>query len=249
MTYKRDIATSQDMKKTMQAYEQLGFWIRALLIFFGLTSILFLVLVFKGIPYTGSFFLKALPLLTLAFVVSLKNTSFQGRLVVLALLFYMGGDVVMELDSTRFALMSMVMFLIANIFYLLAFSSSFTFNKKRGLVLLLISIYALAVTLFFSSIRPDMLFPVMLYHITLTLVALSAFLMQPINEPVALGSILLLLAGTTGVVTHYLYPLEGISLISISVYFLGQFFIASGFFLHREVPLRGENGETQKRYA
>jgi uncharacterized membrane protein YhhN len=237
------------MKKTVQAYEQLGFWIRALLIFFAATSLLFVILYFQGMPYTGSFFLKALPLLTLAFVVSLKNTTFQGRLIVLALLFYMGGDVALELDSARFSQMSMVVFLIANIFYLLAFASSFTFSKKRGLFLILISTYALGTAVFLRGIRPDMFVPVMIYHLTLTLVALFAFLMRPINEPVALGSIFLLLSGTTGVVNHYLYPVHELSIVSTAVYFLGHFLIASGFFLHREEPLRGENRESGNSYV
>lgn len=181
--------------------------------------------VLRYTPFKGDFILKALPIWCLAGYVALKGDGAAATLTVIGLLFSSGGDIALALDRKRYFVVGLSLFLIAHLFYLVAFSqgiTTVTLNIWGGLILL------------FSLILGSWLFPalgklrgpVLLYMVVITLMGVTAAI-HPLAFPNLLfGAFLFILSDSLIAIDKFRRPIPYAHYLIMFTYYIGQLGIA-----------------------
>lgn len=222
-------------RKIQERFFGLGFWSRVLLGTALVCAVSFILLHGMYQKFPGSFILKAFPAVFLSMLMFRHVKTPQGWLVGIGLLFSAGGDVALDYDRINLFLMGLVLFLIAHVFYIIAFSRSMELSLKRWFPRLVVVLSALILAWVLRDIRPDRLVPVMVYLAVIAFMAFMAFSMKPFRLLVAAGAVLFMVSDTIIAVNQFLYPLPHSTVYNISIYYTAQFLISLGFILYTDL--------------
>ncbi|MBI9104933.1 MAG: lysoplasmalogenase [Spirochaetales bacterium] len=211
---------------------------RFLYILYGIAALSFLVLIIPFHPYPFSFLLKAIPVSCLI-ILSLRNTESRVRvLLFFALLFSVGGDIVLDIDRTRFFIFGLIFFLISHVFYMTLFMRQARFSKKKLLPVGFVLIYTIILSIILRNIDATRIVPVYIYLFVIMGMTISAILFTPrekLDFPflIPIGAGIFMLSDTIIAVNQFLIPITHSLVYSLTLYFTAQVLIISGFVLRR----------------
>jgi len=187
-----------------------------------------LLLDFK--PYPGSFALKIVPILSMAFLVLRSASRADARLVAVGLLFSAAGDVFLDLDRVAYFVYGLGSFFVAHVFYTAAFARHSTRKVgARGLpIVLLITFSSTVLYLMFPNLG-SLMVPVIAYVSIITLMGIFALLRKGSDWMVPVGALFFVVSdaviavGKFGVLD---VPLAGV--VIMVTYYVAQFLIGLG---------------------
>lgn len=205
------------------------------------SRILYLVCIFSAIlfvglipgyhPYPFSHILKIIPLLAL-FVLVLTEIKGKNKIfIILALIFCMTGDVLLDLDRTANFKMALIAFLIGHLFYIVTFLIKRHFEKNKSIFLILVLAYTLTIGFLLKDISQQFLAPVMIYLSVISIMTLSSFLMKPFSWIVSAGAIIFMFSDTIIAVNKFLMPVPNSMVLSIGLYFTAQILLITGLMI------------------
>jgi len=195
-----------------------------LLIFFALTAAAYLFLLSRT-PFKGDFALKAFPIWCLAGYVALNGEGAAATLAVIGLLFSSGGDIALSLDRKKYFVVGLSLFLVAHLFYLLAFGqgiATITVNVWAGVLLVL----TLGLGSWLFPTLGKLRIPVVLYMVVITAMGVAAAI-HPHAFPYLLpGAFLFILSDSLIAIDKFRRPIPYAHHLIMITYYLGQLGIA-----------------------
>lgn len=201
---------------------------RGLVSIYLLSAIVFLILLPLAHPYPYSYVLKAVPVACLIVIALRSFNSIRRIFVLLALIFCVAGDILLDLDRSANFKLALAAFLIGHIFYIATFLQTVRLEKRRVPWLAGIAAYLIAVAFFLRNIPGDVIVPVMAYLVVIGFMAISSFLMADFSWLVSLGSLVFVASDTIIAVNKFLRPLPNSTLYNIGLYFAAQMLIILG---------------------
>lgn len=199
---------------------------RTLELLFLISSLSYLLTIQFG-AYRGSYLVKCIPIISLAVLVITSPQA--NRFIFLGLLFSAGGDIALDLDRNRYFVHGLGLFLVAHIFYVAAFSQSFSSTRlTEPLILVVISvlaIYAIAMSLLLRPKLGNLAVAVYLYIAIITVMGISASFR---SLWVLVGALIFMLSDSLIAINKFLQPIPGSSYWIMITYYLAQYLIAKG---------------------
>ncbi len=193
-----------------------------------LSALLFLILLIPLHPYPGSFVIKAVPAIALAIVVFRNIKTRTGYLLFAGLLISSVGDVILDLDRSRFFVGGLGAFLLAHCLFTASFLQHFRFSTARLPFALIVVIYSLALGSLLQDIPGDKYLPVMIYLAAISVMVISSVFVTPFSKWLVLGTILFLGSDTIIAVNKFMNPIPYSTVYNIGMYFLALFVIVHG---------------------
>lgn len=181
-----------------------------------------------------------MPVLAVFFYISVKNNfnSFSKKIIA-ALLFSWAGDVFLMFPE--YFLPGLVSFLIAHVFYILAFYENLKGSKPNYPLALPFILYTLALSIFMLPHLDEMLIPVVIYSFVITVMGVFAVLRKGnVNRKsfiyVLSGAALFILSDSTIALNKFVYDggLPFARVIIMLTYLLAQYLIVAGALYHLE---------------
>ena len=166
--------------------------------------------------------LKILPLvllglLTLGIAINSVSTHLS-----LALLFSMGGDVLLDLDYFVPGLLS---FLVAQIIYSTLFIRYFAAWNQRIVVSLLLIAFSLAMSILLWNTAGEMRLPVLVYLVVITTMGLTAN--ASTIQGVLAGAVIFMISDSLIAINRFVVPLPASDWLIMISYYLAQFYLVS----------------------
>lgn len=195
-----------------------------LLPLFALTAAAYLLLLSRT-PFKGDFVLKAFPIWCLVGYVALNGAGAAATLAVIGLLFSSGGDIALSLDRKKFFVVGLSLFLVAHLFYLVAFSQGMATVTLNIWVLLLL-IFTLGLGSWLLPVLGKLRLPVLAYMVVITAMGVAAAI-HPHPFPYLLpGAILFILSDSLIAINKFRHPIPYAHHLIMFTYYLGQMGIA-----------------------
>ncbi len=182
-----------------------------------------------------------MPILMLFVFVNSKLSSSFSKLIFLALLFSMGGDVLLMPYFDNFML-GLASFLIAHVFYIIAFMKDNCLKdgikkSKVSVAILLIAysvlIYILVTNMLSSGTELAMISAVVVYASVITVMVLSTISLQSINSNLEtklmmVGAILFMFSDSVIAINKFVFEIPLSGLWIMTAYTLAQWLITVG---------------------
>lgn len=172
--------------------------------------------------------------LTMVFIIMLAVFGSSAlphyrNLIIVGLVFSMAGDVFLMLPSDRFVA-GLIAFLIAHLFYIVAFVSKI--NTLIGWPLISLITYGIVIYLVLSSYLGKMKMPVVIYIVVILVMAWSAWewwAQAGTNTSLLafLGAVLFVVSDTILAVNRFRRKFKLARVLNLSTYFTAQLFISS----------------------
>lgn len=178
-------------------------------------------------PYKGDYFVKSLPIFCLAGYVAWQGDGFAAAFLFVGLLFSAGGDVALALDRRRYFVIGLSLFLMAHLFYLLAFGQELgqiRLNLGAGGILLL----ALGMGGWLWPVLGKLRLPVMLYLLVITMMGVAAAIHPRALPFLFPGAALFILSDALIATDKFRRPVPYAQYVIMSTYYLGQMGIVLG---------------------
>jgi uncharacterized membrane protein YhhN len=195
---------------------------------FGAFSVLFIGLLPLE-PYTGNFVIKAIPALSLAVLAFIAVSGSRGKLLFTALLFCAAADIALELAGGQYFVAGLGLFLVAHIFFIIAFSRDFKFQKSKIPVIVLLVVYSIMMAFVMTPSLKEMAIPVYVYMTALTLVGIFASLRAARNDFTLYGAISFIISDSIIAIDKFMIPVPAADYIIMITYDLALFLIVFGF--------------------
>jgi len=195
---------------------------------FGAFSVLFIGLLPLE-PYTGNFVIKAIPALSLAVLAFIAVSGSRGKLLFTALLFCAAADIALELAGGQYFVAGLGLFLVAHIFFIIAFSGDFKFQKSKIPVIVLLVVYSITMAFVMTPSLKEMAIPVYVYMTALTLVGIFASLRAARNDFALYGAISFIVSDSIIAIDKFMIPVPAADYIIMITYDLALFLIVFGF--------------------
>lgn len=211
---------------------------KSLYVIFFVAVLTFLSLLIPFHPYPLSFLLKAVPLSTLV-LLALRKTGRGVRVILIpALVFSMTGDIILDIDRSRFFIFGLAAFLVSHVFYIILFARSFKFNRKRLLPVIFLLIYTAVISVTLRDIDSSRIVPVYIYLFVIAAMTFTALFYSPAKRPdypllIPAGAAVFMLSDTIIAVNQFLQPIPNSLIYSLTLYFTAQLLIVSGLTLRR----------------
>ncbi|MCB0297135.1 MAG: lysoplasmalogenase [Calditrichaeota bacterium] len=150
--------------------------------------------------------------------------------IVLGLLFSLAGDIFLMLPSDKF-IQGLISFLIAHIFYLIAFTGTSELHFNSGLFPFFLCYGAVLLYILMPVVSKGLRWPVIVYALTLLLMGSQAVerwhLLQDITAfCAAAGGVLFIISDSLLALNRFRKPFHSARLLTLSTYFLAQWLIA-----------------------
>lgn len=194
---------------------------------FFLFSLIFLGTVHRA-PYPLSFLVKAVPVFSLALWVWTGRTSNKERLISMGLIFSGMGDVVLELPGKGYFVYGLSLFLVAHLFYIVAFFRRPKLGKKQAVIVAAILAYGVAMITLLSPKLGPMTAPVLIYLLIILIMGVSAVLGSTNPMTLVVGAGLFILSDSLIAVHRFLAPIPAAGFWVMVTYYPAQFLIARG---------------------
>jgi uncharacterized membrane protein YhhN len=184
-------------------------------------------------PYNGSVVIKALSIAPLAVLAFRVLKTLDGLILSLALIFSTIGDVMLGLHREDFFIYGLLSFLLAHFFYIGLFARNFPHplrtHLKQKIILAGILIFSAAMTAWLWAGFGAMKIPAMIYLCAITLMCITATLMNLPKGTVLLGALLFLLSDSLIAANRFKMPIPLSNYAIWITYYVGQCCIAFGF--------------------
>lgn len=139
-------------------------------------------------PYPGHFAVKAMPAIALSILMLIAVSGLVGKLLFVALLFCAAGDIALALEGERFLVIGLVFFLIAQVFFIVAFSRDLKKRKSRLPIVAILIVYAAIMAVILKPALGELMIPVFLYIAVITMMGVFAALRASESKLVLLWS-------------------------------------------------------------
>ena len=180
-------------------------------------------------PYAGNFVIKAIPAIVLAVLALITVSRMTGKLLFVSLLFCAAGDVALELEAGKYFVLGLGLFLIAQIMFIAAFSRDFKMQRSRIPIIVVLSIYALAMAFILTPSLREMAIPVYCYLVTITLMGIFAALRGAKNKFTLYGAVSFIVSDSIIAINKFMMPVPAVDYIVMTTYYLALFLIVYGF--------------------
>ena len=179
-------------------------------------------------PYPGSFLIKPLPVLIMAFLCWRNLEGTERILMTLGFIFSAMGDIFLDLDRVALFKQGLLSFLVTQILFSIAFYQRRKINRTRLAAAGLVIIYAIIMLVLLWPHLGALRIPVMVYMLALTSMGVFAGLRDGPLSRVFLGGFLFVIADSLIAVNKFLIEFDYSLVIIIGLYLAGQFFIGRG---------------------
>ena len=166
--------------------------------------------------------LKILPLVLLGLLTLGIAINSVSTHLCLALLFSMGGDVLLDLDYFVPGLLS---FLVAQIIYSTLFIRYFAAWNQRIVVSLLLIAFSLAMSILLWNTAGEMRLPVLVYLVVITTMGLTAN--ASTIQGVLAGAVIFMISDSLIAINRFVVPLPACDWLIMISYYLAQFYLVS----------------------
>jgi uncharacterized membrane protein YhhN len=184
-------------------------------------------------PYNGSVVIKALSIAPLAVLAFRVLKTLDGLILSIALVFSAIGDVMLGLHREDFFIFGLLSFLIAHVFYIWLFARNFPhplrISLEQKIILAGILIFSVVMTTWLWAGFGAMKIPAMIYLCAITLMCITATLMNLPKRTVLFGAMLFLLSDSLIAANRFKMPIPLSNYAIWITYYVGQCCIAFGF--------------------
>lgn len=180
-------------------------------------------------PYPGNFVIKAIPVLTLSVLALTKVAGLKGKLLFAALLLSAGGDIALALGEGQYFIIGLGLFLVAHIVYIVAFSRDFKAQNSRIPIVVLLVAYAVAIAVVMTPSLKEMMIPVYVYMLVITLMGIFAAFRGPKSKLVLYGAISFIVSDSILAINKFMVAVPASDYLVMITYYLAQLLIVYGF--------------------
>ncbi len=182
----------------------------------------------------GMYFTKPLIMISIMifyFHQTENQRNFQDKLMLIAFFFSMLGDSFLMFKGEKYFMFGLGSFLITHIFYIFVFSR----NRLKANLLSRISLLLFSGIMLFilqKNISNSLLIPIIIYMITITVMAISASERNTNTESyrlVLMGAILFVLSDSLIAIDKFVIPIPFSTILIMGTYVLAQYLICVGF--------------------
>lgn len=176
-------------------------------------------------PYTGSWAVKAAPIL-LAALVAVLNLKGRERIFITAgFIFSASGDILLNLENMF--LPGLASFLIAHLLYISAFLSRFV-HRRSGYFRVAVPLVAVILLyLYMIPLEEHLMIPVSAYIIVITVMMITAAFRGG-SVLVYYGAVFFMISDAIIAVNKFVQPVENASYLIMISYYLAQYLILTG---------------------
>lgn len=185
-------------------------------------------------PYPGHFAIKAIPILSLAILALATIPGIKGKLLFIALLFSVAGDVTLSLGTGEFFVFGLGLFLTAQIVYIAIFSRDFKVQKPRIPVAAILVVYAVVMAIIMMPSLKEMALPVYVYLAVITTMGIFAAFRASANRLVLYGALFFIASDSMIAINKFLTPVPASDYLIMITYYLAQFLIVYGYIRERQ---------------
>jgi uncharacterized membrane protein YhhN len=182
----------------------------------------------------GVFLTKPLIMISIMifyFLQTKRQRNFHDKLMLIAFFFSMMGDTFLMFQGEQYFMFGLGSFLITHLFYIFVFSR----NRLKASWLARFSFIMFSVMMLFilqHHISASLLIPIIIYMITITVMAISASERNTNSESyrmVLLGAIMFVLSDSLIAINKFVVPIPLQTILIMGTYILAQYLIAIGF--------------------
>jgi len=196
-------------------------------------ALVFIVLYIPLYPYPLSFLIKAVPAAALlVFTLTVKRGGVRA-LLALGLFFSLVGDVLLDLDRSRFFIYGLACFLLAHVSYTALFLRDFRFRSKSLPIITAVVAYGAVLTFLLRNMDSGHIVPVMAYLGVISIMTTSAAVYSTGRSwkganLVVIGAALFMLSDSIIAVNQFLLPIPYSLMFSLPLYWTAQLLIVRG---------------------
>lgn len=177
-------------------------------------------------PFAGSFVVKIIPIVCLAFLVLQANSGHRRLLIFLGLLFSAGGDIALDLDRKEYFVIGLSLFLVAHLLYSSSFYMSRQFKKAYFVRVVFVLVCMVIMLILLIPNLDKMVIPVLCYIAAIFSMCMLAAL-QP-GWMIFLGAMVFMLSDSMIAINKFISPIPAANYWILVTYYIGQYFIADG---------------------
>lgn len=180
------------------------------------------------LPYHFSFVIKALPIFVLFYWVNMRLKGHSQLFMVLALFFCLGGDIALDLNTESSFAIGLFLFLTGHVFYMIFYflNARRTFNGFLRMFILLL--YTGIMAFLILPKTGDMMLPVAIYLVIITLMGISAGFFYGVTTSVFTGAIIFIISDSIIAVDRFLVDIPQQTVYVMITYYLGQLLMVAG---------------------
>lgn len=179
-------------------------------------------------PYTGSFALKAIPIILLLLTV-IFTPAFRGRFALAAaIVFSAGGDVILDLNFPGAFIAGLVSFLIAHLWYIALFGMDVSFGQIRWVYTLPAVVYPAAMAVFLWSYLGALKIPVAFYITVIATMLVFALNRRSAGGMVICGAVFFVISDSVLALNKFYTPHPAARYVIMTTYYLAQYLIVNG---------------------
>jgi uncharacterized membrane protein YhhN len=182
----------------------------------------------------GIFITKPLIMISIMIFYFLKTQNkrnLQDILILIAFLFSMLGDTFLMFQGEKYFMFGLGSFLITHLFYIFVFSR----NRLKTNIVARISFFVFSAIMLFllqNYINGSFIIPIVIYMITITIMAISSSERNTNRESyrmVLIGAILFVLSDSLIALNKFVVPIPFETFLIMGTYVFAQYLIAIGF--------------------
>lgn len=196
-------------------------------------AVIFLILFIPIYPYSYSFLIKAVPVASLLILVLTVKRGPVRTYLAVGLFFFLCGDILLDLDRTRFFIPGLGSHLLAYVFYTILFFRGSRFRKESLPAIVAVVLYAAVLVFQLKDMGPKRIVPVMAYLAVISLMTISAAIYSAGRswkgaKLVVIGAALFVLSYTVIAVNQFLMTIPYSLMFSLPLYWAAQLLIVRG---------------------
>jgi uncharacterized membrane protein YhhN len=198
--------------------------------FFGF-AVLFVALI-PIYPYPGGWVIKTIPALCLSLLALADIPGLTGKLLSLGLLFSAAGDAALgfnDLYGGVYFIIGLGLFLVAQAIYAMTFARGIQVQRSRIPLAFLMIAYSCALAIILRPNLGEMLLPVFIYIVVITLMAIVAALRTMEGSSLVVGAIAFMLSDSLIAIHKFVTPIPAERFFTIITYFFAQYMITTAF--------------------
>ncbi|MFQ3235068.1 MAG: putative membrane protein YhhN [Paraglaciecola sp.] len=196
------------------------------LLYWGLASSYLLVLFFT--PYPLSFIHKALPIVLLLVVAAHQMRGTSRVLLVSALFFSAGGDMLLALDFKQSFIFGLAAFALAHLSFTWCFYRWRQWHKPQLLLLLPVVLYFFVMLWLIIPASGALQIPVLGYLGIISAMAITAIMANTPNRYLLIGASSFVISDSFLAINKFLQPLPYAGWLIMFSYYLAQYYLLQG---------------------
>ncbi len=179
-------------------------------------------------PYPGHFAVKAIPAIALAILALLGVRGLTGKLLFTALLLCAAGDVALALEGDQFFVIGLILFLIAQVFFIATFVRSLKLRRSRLPVVIALVVYAAGMSVALKPHLGEFMVPVFVYVAVITTMGIFAALRAQEGKLVLYGAVSFIISDSLIAVDKFASAVPAAGYLIMITYYSALFLIAYG---------------------